>query len=205
MTNRQLVIGLGTIVLVSAGWMTPLLAQQVGTVTQVPVGPDLPMLITAPPPATKLEGFLAAPGSVVTVGHEDIGTIAGIVVEVREIRDATGAGARGLVVELTQSQGPGERSYVDADEVSDLIKGMDTLLEVRANPTQLKSFEVQYATRGGLEITTFNTGRGDVLYAVHAGYGPRARRVGLSVTDIQRLRTFLQTAAQKLASLPAIK
>jgi hypothetical protein len=204
MTNRQLAIGLGAIVLVCAGWAAPALGQQVGT-AQVPVSPELPMLVTAPPPATKLEGFLAAPGSVVTVGHEDIGTIAGISVEVREIRDATGASARGLVVDVTDSQNSGDRSFVDADELADLIKGMDALLEIRANPTPFKRFEVQYATRGGLEITTFNTGRGDVLYAVHAGYGPRARRIGLSVTDIQRLRTFFQAASQKLAALPPIK
>jgi hypothetical protein len=205
MMNRQLVIGLGAIVLAGAGWVAPVLGQQVGTAAQVPVGPELPMLVTAPPPATKLEGFLPAPGAVVTVGHEEIGTIAGISVEVREIRDSTGASARGLVVDVTDSQNNGDRSFVDADEVSDLIKGMDALLEIRANPTPFKRFEVQYMTRGGLEITTFNTGRGDVLYAVHAGFGPRARRIGLSVTDIQRLRTFFQAASQKLAALPPIK
>ncbi len=205
MTNRRLIIGLGAIVLGGAGWVTPLLGQQVGAPAQNPVGPELPMVMTAPPPATKLEGFLPTPGSVVTVGHEEIGTIAGISVEVREIRDATGLAARGLVVRATDSQSRDTRSFVDVDELPDLIKGIDALLVVRANPTQLKSFEVHYATRGELEITTFNTGRGDVLYAVQTGTIRRGERSGLSVADLQRLRTFFELASQKLAALPPIK
>lgn len=201
MTNRQLVMGLGTIVLVGVAWVTPLRSQQAGTAVQDPVVQDLP----PPPPLTKLEAFQPALGAVVTVGHEELGTIAGISVEVREIRDSKGSSARGLIVRVSDSKERNEPSFVDADEVTDLIKGIDSLLEVRANPTPFKSFEVRYTTRGLLEITTFNTGRGDVLYAVQTGPFRRGLRTGLSVADLQRLRTFFQTASERLAALPPIK
>jgi len=46
---------------------------------------------------------------------------------------------------------------VDADEVGELLKGFDALLEVKANPTQFKNFEVRYTTRGELQLTAFSS------------------------------------------------
>src|SRR5205823_14417679 len=48
-----------------------------------------PPLIVGPPlpPATLIEGFRAPLGSVVTVGYEVVGEVAGISVDPRELRD----------------------------------------------------------------------------------------------------------------------
>ncbi len=154
----------------------------------------------SPPPATKIEGFKPAAGSVLTIGYDELGSVGGISVDVREMRDAKGANVRGLLVEVTESQYRKERSFVDADEIPELIKGFDALLEVKANSTQFKSFEVRYTTRGELQLTAFNTSAGQVLYAVQAGRTLKAQRVGLGAPDMQKLRALFEAASQKLAT-----
>lgn len=65
-----------------------------------------------PPPATKLEGFKPAAGSVVTLGYDELGNVAGVSVDVREVRDLKSPGARGLLVDITESQYRRERAFV---------------------------------------------------------------------------------------------
>jgi hypothetical protein len=113
--------------------------------------------LPAPPPATKLEGFKPAAGSVLTI--------------------------------------------VDADEMPELLKGFDALLGVKSNPTQFNNFEVRYTTRGELQLTAFNTRRGNVSYAVQAGRTLHAQRIGLSADDMQKLRDLFVAASQKLGAL----
>src|SRR4051812_28146106 len=103
-----------------------------------------------PPPATKIEAFKPAAGSVVTMAYDELGGVSGISVDVREFREAARAPVRGLVVEVTESQYREERSFVDADEIPELLRGIDALLGVNSNPTQFESFEVRYTTKGEL-------------------------------------------------------
>src|SRR5260370_4385243 len=59
-------------------------------------------------PATKLEAFKTAAGSVVTFGYNELGRVGGILsgvsVDVRELRDGQGAAVRGLVVEVREGE-----------------------------------------------------------------------------------------------------
>jgi len=160
-----------------------------------------PMLIgPPPPPATLIEGFRAPLGSVVTVGYEVVGEVAGVAVDARELRDSSGGRVRGVVVEVAQEKGPTEQSYVDVDELSDLLKGMDRLLNVIDNPTQFKNFEMHYATKGELELTASSTRNRGVLFTVEAGRMMKARQ-RLTSGELQQLRTLVEAAAQKLATL----
>jgi hypothetical protein len=120
---------------------------------------------------------------------------------VREMRDSKGAAVRGLLVDVTESEYRHERSFVDADEITELLKGFDALLEVKANPTQFNNFEIRYTTRGELQLTAFNTDRGGLLYAVKAGRTLGAQRIGLSAADMQKIRGLFDAASQKLAAL----
>ena len=166
-----------------------------GTSAQTPQAPAVP------PPATKMEGFKPAAGSVLVFGYDELGSVGGISVDVREMRDAQGRGVRGLVVEVTESQYRKERSFVDADEIPELLKGFDALLEVKANPTSFKNFEVRYTTKGELQLTAFNSSNGPVMYAVQTGRTLKAQRLGLGASDMQKLRGLFEAAAQKLATL----
>jgi hypothetical protein len=152
------------------------------------------------PPATKLEAFQPAIGSVLTVAFDVLGRVEGISVDVREMRDSRGGSVRGLVVRVAESDRHEEMSFIDEDELPDLVKGIDALLDVRGNPTTFKNFEVQYATRGELVLTVFNTPNGTVLYAVQAGRPVTSRRAGLSTAEMLKLRGMFEAGAQKLSA-----
>jgi len=108
---------------------------------------------------------------VLTLGFDDLGSVRGISVDVRELRDlkSPGVGVRGLVVDVRESQYRNERSFVDADEIPELLKGLDALLAVKENPTPFKNFEVRYTTRGELQLTAFSTRDGSINYSVRVG------------------------------------
>ncbi|HWH50198.1 MAG TPA: hypothetical protein VN651_01545 [Gemmatimonadaceae bacterium] len=155
------------------------------------------------PPATKLEAFKPSAGSVLTIGYTELGHINGVAVDVREMRDVKGADARGVVVEVTESQYRSERSFVDADELPELIRGIDALLATTTNPTAFTQFEVRYTTHGDLQLTAFNKSRtGDIGFAVQAGRTLTAQDLSLSTKDIQQLRAMFVAAQTKLAALP---
>lgn len=186
----RLVVAVLFVVTVAA----PLAAQGTAPPRQPPLGAAQP----APPPATKLEGFKPAAGSVTTLGYDELGTASyGVSVDARELVDAKGAGARGLVVEVTESQYRKEKSFVDADEIPELLKAVDALLEVKDNPTQFKNFEVQYTTKGDLKLVAFNNSKGKLSYAVQAGRTLSAKSF-LDGPDMLKLRELFVAALQKL-------
>lgn len=116
----------------------------------------------------RSQAFKPAAGSVLTFGYDDLGNVAGVSIDVRELRDQKSPAVRGLLVEVTESQYKKEKSFVDADEIPELLKGLDALLEVKANPTQFKNFEVRYMTRGELQLTAFNTSGDNTILAMQS-------------------------------------
>jgi len=161
-----------------------------------------PTPASAPPtlsPATKLEAFKPSAGSVVTLGFTQLGSVSGVAVQTRELRDSKGSLVRGVLVEVTQSQYREGQSFVDGDELPDLLKGIDALLEVKVNPTKLQEFEVRYLTKGELQITAFSS-RGQVRYAIEAGRGLKAQAF-VDESSIRKLRAMIDTAKQQIASL----
>jgi hypothetical protein len=152
------------------------------------------------PPATKLEGFAPTEGAVIVLGFEAAGSVAGISVETRQIGDSRGMSAQGLAVDVSDAQGHKGRSYIDADEIPELMKGFTAILQVAANPTQLKNFEVRYKTRGEFEVSAFSNAGAALSYSVRAGRGTRVSVV-INSAQMERLRSLVDTSSQKLASL----
>jgi hypothetical protein len=165
-----------------------------------------PMLMGPPlQPATLLEGFRAPIGAVVTVGHEILGEVKGMAVGVRELRDSTGGRVRGAVVEVTPERGTPQLSYIDIDELPLLLRGLDQLIAVTTNPTQFRNFEMLYATKGELEVTASSSRNRGVVFSVEAGRPLKARRDALTAGELQELRTLIEAASQKLATMPLDK
>jgi hypothetical protein len=160
-------------------------------------------MIVAPPlpPATMLEGFTPAIGSLLTLGFDDLGEVGGVSVDVREMRDTRGGHVRGLVVDVTESQAIREQSFVDADEIPELLKAIDALIATTGNPTQFRNFEVRYATKGELELSAANSRNRGVVFTVTAGRLLKARRRFLTAGEMHQLRTLFEAASQKLATL----
>jgi len=186
-----------------AGFAAPAAAQ---TDARSFIETQSPMLVGPPlPPATLLEGFHAPVGAVVTIGHETLGEVKGISVEIRELRDSTGGRVRGALVEVNQEKGLSQSSYIDIDELPLLIHGLDQLLAVTTNPTQFRNFEVHYATKGELEIAGTSSRSRGIVFSVEAGRPLKARREDLTPGELQQLRILIEAASQKLATMPLDK
>ena len=166
--------------------------------------PPPPALLPPLPPATMLEGFPQPIGSMLTLGYDELGDIGGVSVDVREIRDTRGAHVRGLVVEIAASPTSSEQSLVDADEIPGLLKAVDDLVAITANPTQFKSFEVRYMTRGELALTASSSRNRGIVFGVEVGRLAKVRRP-LTAGEMHQLRTLFEVASQKLATLVADK
>jgi hypothetical protein len=172
---------------------------------QVPPAAQQPPQSQVPlPPATKLEGFKPAAGSVITLGYDELGRIGPsfsasglVVVDVRQLQSGDDA-VRGMTVTVTESQYREEVAFVDSEELADLIRGVDALLELKTNPTKFKSFEVRYTTKGELLLVAFNNSEGKVQFAIQAGRVLKAKRF-LNQSDFQKVRAMFRAAADRLA------
>lgn len=175
------------------------------TLGQAPLAaPQVPQPQPPLPPATKLEGFKPAAGSVVTLGYDEIGRIGPgfamsglVVVEVRQLQ-SEGDSVQGMTVTVTESQYREEMAFVDAEELVDLARGVDALLDLKTNPTKFRNFEVRYTTKGDLMLIAFNNSKGEVQFAVQAGRVLKAKRL-LNLSDLQKIRAMFQAAADRLA------
>src|ERR1700737_3348056 len=78
---------------------------------------------TPPPPATRREAFKPSAGSIVTVAYTEMGSVDGVSVDARELRDSRAGSVRRLLIDVRESEYRRERSFVDADEVPELLKG----------------------------------------------------------------------------------
>jgi len=158
-------------------------------------------------PATKLEGFKPSAGSVVMLGYDELGSVGSppVNVDVREARDAKGAKALGISVEVTENWYRKDQSLVDADEIPDLLKGIDTLLEVDANPTKFENLEIRCITRGELLLTAYNVSRGRTYFTIQAGRDLPVVSGRLSAKDMSKFRAMIEQAAQKISSIASGK
>jgi hypothetical protein len=154
-----------------------------------------------PPPATALEAFVVPPGEVMMTAYEDVGEVDLVYVEAREMRDPRGRRVRGIVVTIPGRQTVPEQAFIDPDEFTDLLKGFDELLGITTNPTsQFRNFDLRYSTRGELVLTARSTRNRGVIYGVEVGRVYRTRR-SLDGGEFHRLRTLVEAAQQKLATL----
>lgn len=162
--------------------------------------PTVGAAVATPVPATKVEAFRPAAGTVMTLGYNDLGEVSGISVDARELRDTRGGLVRGVAVEVTEGEYRDERSFVDADELPELIRGIDALLAVKNNPTRYESFEVRYTTKGELQITAYNSGQ-TIGYAVRAGRVSTAQRF-VDEEGLRGLRAMFAAANRLLNTQP---
>lgn len=158
-------------------------------------------------PATKLEGFRPAAGSVVVLGYDDLGSVGSppINVDVREMSDTKGAKALGLSVEIIENWYRRDLSLVDADEIPSLLKGIDALLDTTANSTKFDNFEMRYETRGELLLTSYNIGHGKTYFSIQAGRDSPVLSGRLSAKDVQKFRALIDQAAQKVKAIESGK
>ena len=126
---------------------------------------------------TKLETFTGNVGVVSIKGYVEVGSIGSLSNPVRVtamiVRDAkTGKETSGAVFEIAEPKSYGmerARSYVDADELADLLSGLTYISQIDETATPMRFFEAQYSTRGGLRMVVFNNAEGRRQFSVHVG------------------------------------
>jgi hypothetical protein len=157
------------------------------------------------PPATKLEAFQPVAGQVTTLGYDQLGLItpgmmvpATLSVDVRQLQGAGGGVVRGVAVEVKTSVHTA-RSFVDEDEIPELINGIDALLSVKSNPTNFTNFEVKYRTKGDLVLAAFNATGDRIRFAVTAGRVFTETR-SIDESEMRKFRDWMETAQKKLSS-----
>jgi hypothetical protein len=186
----------------------PSLALALMVAVQAPQEPII--LGPPPPPATTLEAFRALPGTILTTAYEELGDVDGVFVEAREMRDSLGARVRGVVVTIAAAsagtganrrQTPPDQAFVEPDELPALLRAFDALLAITTNPTgEFKNFDMRYSTKGELVLTASSTRQRGVIYGLEVGRVLRMRR-GLNGGEFSQLRTLVEAAQQKLATL----
>jgi hypothetical protein len=187
------------LVLMAIGAAVPAAAQPPA---QAPA-PQEPVVIAGPPPppATALEAFNVPPGQVLMTAYEELGQVAGVFVEAREVRDGRTRRLRGIVVTIAGRQSTPEQAFVDLDELGDLMKAFDTLLGITTSQSgQFNNFDMRYSTRGELVLTASSTRRSGVIYGVEVGRVLHTRRP-LNGGEFSQLRTLVEAAQQKIATL----
>ena len=156
-------------------------------------------------PKTKMESFQRQTGAVVIKGYSEIGVINGmgsVSVDCMEFKDATTEKRQmGIVIEVKESGRfeNSERSFIDYDEVSALLNGIDYISKVKADATRLGNFEAIYKTKGDFNVVTFSSS-GKVDAAVKSGY-IRPATAFLSLEQRGKLRGVILQAKEKLDSL----
>ena len=154
---------------------------------------------------TKIEVFQAKTGVVLIKGYSELGSINGlggtVSVTSYEFTDAqTGRKEYGIGIEAKESSRLEReaRSYVDYDEISSLIAGIDYISRFDGSQSKLKNFEAHYKTKGELDLTVFN-GRGRAEAAVSVGRFS-AISVFFQLDTLQKFRQLIVDAKAVLDS-----
>jgi hypothetical protein len=158
------------------------------------------------PPATKLEAFQARTGVVVIRGYTSVGTVHGrfgsiVTVDAREFRDASNPKSRVAGISISvKAFRPLERentSFVDAEEIDSLLKGIEYITKIGRDVTSLQKFEADYRTKGNLRITVFDNEKGEISASIESGpVGPTTAFIDL--LELEAFRKLILEAKSKL-------
>lgn len=158
-------------------------------------------------PSTRLEAFQANTGFVIVRGYTTVGVLRGmtgsVTVDASEFRDARNPARRaaGISIKVREEKQPDKEkiSFIDGDEVDDLLQGIDYLSKASKALTTLDNFEAEYTTRGDFRLTVFsnkNSG-GQLSLAVSKG-GVGKTAVYLKFAQLAELRQLIVAAKAKL-------
>lgn len=156
---------------------------------------------------TKLEWLMSAETGVVIVkGYTRVGSMSGSrgaahltaweVTEALTRRRQRGVGVEIGDAALNNRPDVGERAYIDYDELTPLLRGIDYIMKLDDKATKLSRHEAQYQMRGGLVLVTFNTPDG--YRTAISTWGGRRPRFVLRPTGLAEFRNLLESARDAL-------
>ncbi|MGO8934456.1 MAG: hypothetical protein ACLPLZ_08730 [Terracidiphilus sp.] len=161
-----------------------------------------------PESKTKIEAFQAKTGTVIVTGFTTMGEVKGefgkgdVTVEAIEFIEAnSGTKVFGIRIDVSQGDEIDTQSisFVDADEIDSLLKGIDYIAKVDKSATKMNDFQADYKTRGDLTISTFSEANGSIGVAVKSG-DIGLSRVFLNSDGLTSLRALIVQAEAQIGS-----
>lgn len=156
-------------------------------------------------PRTRLEALHMKIGAVLVRGSQRVGAVrhpaqGRVEVAALEVID-TGSNVRARGLSLTIEEA-GERGreavlFVDYDELTGLLEGLESMSRLDRGETQLPNFEVSYRTKGDLIMSVFST-RGGIIRCVVSGGPDTPAAVSLPAEEVGNLRSLIATAKNRL-------
>lgn len=125
-------------------------------------------------------------------------------VDSMEITDATtGKKVYGITVDVDVKEAGSlertNRSFIDLDEIPAFLKGIDYVLKIDKSVTKLNSFQADFRTKGGFEISIFSSDR---LGAREAALSSDSiGHVFVTLEGVAKLRDYVAKAQETLESL----
>lgn len=158
-------------------------------------------------PRTKIEAFSAAHGTTIVKSYSQLGSVAGrfgsskVTVTACHFIDAsTNTKSSGVRLDVEESDTREQSSFIDADEIASLLKGLSYAASFDPATLPFRMWEVTYATRGDLRLTVFNDQSNARMLAVRSQGIPTAT-VYLPAEGIPKLRDLLDKAQASLAAV----
>ena len=108
----------------------------------------------------------------------------------------------GIVIEITTMSlrsmniTGSDRSFIDYDEIDDLLKGIDYISKATKSVTKHDNYEVKYSTRGDFSATTFNAGNGEIKASIDVSH----LSLHLPMDKFSEFRSFIVKAKAKIES-----
>jgi len=145
--------------------------QTESTPTAVPVvinntsaAPSPVVIVNPPPPKTHLQAMAEQKGTLIVCGYTDVGTVqrddgSYVRVTAAEFTNMGNATKQyGLLVFVHQTDGTARetRSYIDEDEVDQLLSSLDAMSKLDRTNTQMNDYDAKIRTRGDLEIANID-------------------------------------------------
>jgi hypothetical protein len=158
------------------------------------------------PTSTKIEAFSQRVGAVIVKGYKPLGVLGDatgtVGLECREFFDpATNKREYGLIVQVTEKAGRERESlsYVDYEEIDELLRGIDYISTIDSSVTKLGNFEALYRTKDNLQIAVFSS-QGHKQAAVMSGQSSPVT-VFITRDDLAKLRVWIADAKLRLDAL----
>ena len=163
-------------------------------------------------PRTQLEALQLKTGTVIVRGTQRAGGVRGpqgrVEVAALEVIDTTTKlKARGLSLTIEEV---GERprevvAFVDYDELTGLLAGLESMSRLDRGETQLPNFDVSYRTKGDLLVSVFSTRSGIIRVALSgralapaAATAPPPVTVTVPAEELGNLRALVAAAKTRL-------
>ncbi len=142
---------------------------------------------------SKIREIYAKEGALVTKTKISIGTVKQLDFQIVYAKDLT----NGIAINGIELQGQSfATAYIDADEVDNIIKALNYLIEIKLNFVTNQSEEFVYQSKDGFAIQALWMGA-SMNYAIHLG-GKKGNLIPLEIVEMQKLLALFEEAKTKL-------